>query len=195
MLRWGFSAMEPKVSLSREDQKYLLDLARQAGWNALQGRPKPKPERRIGLQPYGVFVTLKKQGHLRGCIGTFRSRDVEEMVIEAALLSAFQDPRFPPVQAEEYPDLTFEISLLTPLEPVQDLQEIQVGRHGLVMEKGPFRGLLLPQVPVEQGWDRETFLKYTCLKAGLPPNCYKDPDVQIYRFEALVFSDEEVVSS
>jgi len=183
--------MPDPQTLRKEDKAYLLSLARQAVWRALQDLPEPKPQRRLGLRPYGVFVTLKKHGHLRGCIGTFRQREVEEMVIESALLSAFQDPRFPPLQREEFPDLTVEISLLTPLVSVHDLQEIQVGRHGLVMERGFHRGLLLPQVPVEQGWDRDTFLKYTCLKAGLPPDCFKDPETRIYRFEALVFSDEE----
>ncbi len=178
--------------LSEQDKKRLLRLARETVEAVARGLNPPVPESLSDYEPFGVFVTIKrKTGELRGCIGTFRQAPLEVMVQESALSAAFQDPRFPPVTAEELDDLTYEISILSPLEPVSSVDEIEVGRHGLVVERGWHRGLLLPQVATEWHWDRETFLEQTCLKAGLPPDCYRDPATRVYRFEALVFGEEE----
>jgi len=136
-------------------------------------------------------VTLKKNGELRGCIGCTEAR--EPMLVNVARMaraSALEDPRFPPVRQEEVSDLMIDISLLSPAERVADISEIEVGKHGLVMEQGPRRGLLLPQVPVEWGWDRDQFLDHTCLKAGLPKGCWRE-GATIYAFTAEVFGEKD----
>ena len=104
-----------------------------------------------------------------------------------AISAAFQDPRFEPMSAKELEDLDIEISVLTPMKPVTDINEIEVGKHGLMIVKDYYSGLLLPQVATEYGWDRETFLEHTCMKAGLPVNAWKDSDTKIYAFSADVF--------
>ncbi len=148
----------------------------------------------------GAFVTLKTypEGHLRGCIGypepTF---PLYQAVIRAAISAATQDPRFYPVTPGELPNLTVEVSVLTPPEPlrVDDRSKlpglIMVGRDGLIVRAGPWSGLLLPQVPVEWGWDSREFLDQTCVKAGLPPGCWMRPDVEVFRFTAIVFAEEK----
>jgi len=102
--------------------------------------------------------------------------------------AAFQDPRFPPVRVDELGELEIEISVLTPLREIKDPEEIEVGKHGIMIERPPYySGLLLPQVATEYGWDRETFLEQTCIKAGLPPNAWRDPATRIYIFSAEIF--------
>ncbi len=136
----------------------------------------------------GAFVTLKKRGHLRGCIGYIKAvKPLWETVQEMAVAAAFHDPRFPSLKAEELKDLTFEISVLSPLRRVANIEEIEVGRHGLYLVRGYNSGLLLPQVATEYGWDRETFLAETCCKAGLPPQAWLDKDTEIYIFSADYF--------
>ena len=138
----------------------------------------------------GAFVTLTRTGELRGCIGMTESDDPLPAVIEEmAIAAATQDPRFGSVNAEELPVIEIEISVLTPPESIAAIDQIEIGRHGLIIVDGWQRGLLLPQVPVEWNWDRETFLGYTCAKAGLPKNAWKNPSTQIYWFEAIVFSE------
>lgn len=149
---------------------------------ALQNLPDGLKEHR------GAFVTLKKQGELRGCIGRLiADRPLAEVVAEMAVAAAFQDPRFPPVKADERKDLEIEISVLTPFKRITSVDEIQVGKHGLLMRKGSSSGLLLPQVATDYGWDRTTFLEHTCQKAGLPRDAWKDKDIEIYTFSAHVF--------
>ncbi len=180
--------------LTDKERIFLLKLARQTIANALEGKDPPDwepPTRRL-YQPGAVFVTLKERGELRGCIGSIIPHeplieDVKHMAIQAA----FHDPRFPPLRKEELPLVTIEISRLTPIVPVRDISEIKVGRDGLIITKGYHRGLLLPQVPVEYGWDLYTFLDHTCLKAGLPPGCWKDPDTRIEKFSAEVWDEDE----
>jgi len=139
----------------------------------------------------GVFVTLRKNGELRGCIGVPVPMDLKKALKEAAL-GAINDPRFPPVKKEEMEEITIEVSVLTPPERVRDpLKEIEIGRHGIIIRYGPYSGLLLPQVPVEQKWGLEEFLDYGCLKAGLPPGCWKNREIEIYRFEAKIFEELE----
>ncbi|MCF7801250.1 MAG: AmmeMemoRadiSam system protein A [Candidatus Marinimicrobia bacterium] len=139
----------------------------------------------------GAFVTLTHGEQLRGCIGFTESDDPLPAVIqEAAIAAATRDPRFPSVRATELSALTIEISVLTLPEPVPDISLIGVGRHGLIVEREWSRGLLLPQVPVEWGWDREEFLAHACEKAGLPITAWQDPDTKIYWFEAIVFHED-----
>jgi len=180
--------------LSDEQKRRLIEVARQSLHAAVAGGPPPDlrtddPEL---LEPRGAFVTLKRGGQLRGCIGYVEPRvPLIEAVADNARSAALHDPRFTPVAADELPDIELDISALTPLQPVQDVEEIEVGRHGLMISCGPSRGLLLPQVPVEWGWDREEFLAHTCLKAGLPPDAWRQQDTELLCFEAEVFSERE----
>lgn len=181
--------------LTLSERTELLALARGTLEQRLSGataHPVPDPERFPGLQqPRGAFVTLHAQGRLRGCIGTFRAREplfrvVREMVLSAAL----HDPRFRPVTAGELPELELEISALTPLVEVADIEEIKVGIHGLYITRGYASGVLLPQVAVEYGWDPEEFLCHTCEKAGLPMDAWRQ-GATIERFSAEVFSESD----
>jgi AmmeMemoRadiSam system protein A len=136
----------------------------------------------------GAFVTLKREGRLRGCIGSLvGSMPLYETVQKMAIRAATTDPRFPPVRAEELPFLEIEISVLGPLRPIERIEEIVVGMHGLVMVHGNHSGVLLPQVAVENGWDRKTFLEHLSRKAGLRSNAWKSEDSRIYVFTAEVF--------
>ena len=154
------------------------------------GSPEPL---RLDIQlpdASGVFVTIKRGGQLRGCLGTLECRRaLAEEVARCAADSAAEDPRFPPVSEEELPELEVEVSVLGPLEAIApDPSQVVVGRHGLVVEQGHRRGLLLPQVATEWDWTSEQFLRQTCLKAGLPEEAWRS-GAQIYRFEAEVFGD------
>ena len=181
--------------LGRAEKIYLLRLARAVieretgGPNAL---PKP-PDSRILREKRGAFVTLHKHGQLRGCIGYIEAiKPLDETIEEMAQAAAFNDWRFTAVVAAEVPQLEIEISVLTPISIVTDPGSIVVGRDGLIVTRGSHRGLLLPQVPVEWKWDRETFLEQTCVKAGLPENAWKEKGTKIERFSAEVFSEKEL---
>jgi AmmeMemoRadiSam system protein A len=138
----------------------------------------------------GAFVTLKEHGELRGCIGYITPmKSLAETVRDVAAYAAIEDTRFTPVTAQELPLLEYEISVMSPLRRVLEIKEIKVGKHGLIMKQGDTEGLLLPQVPVEQHWDRGTFIEETCLKAGLPRQAWKDEDTDIFMFTALVFGE------
>jgi AmmeMemoRadiSam system protein A len=138
----------------------------------------------------GAFVTLHESGELRGCIGyTSATKPLYMTVRDTATLAALKDPRFKPVSVSELPKLEYEISVLSPLRRVTDIQQIKVGEHGLLMKNGGFEGLLLPQVPVEQKWDRQKFLEQTCVKAGMSAGCWKDGDTDIFLFTAVVFGE------
>lgn len=147
----------------------------------------------------GVFVTLKVDGDLRGCIGLIEGRaPLAQGIQDMAIAAATEDPRFPPVQKDELQRIDIEISVLSPMIPVSRLDEIEVGRDGLLLRKHPGSGLLLPQVPTEYGWDRDTFLNHLCLKAGLPPGSHLAPDgkslaptAKLWRFTAEVFGEKE----
>ncbi len=150
--------------------------------------PEPRVSSDKLRQIGAAFVTLKKHGQLRGCIGhIIGSIPLNQCVQQVALSAALEDPRFNRVVPSELPELQFEISVLTPVEIIKDLESITVGRDGLIMESGYHRGVLLPQVPIEQGWDRQTFLQHTCRKAGMHTDCWKDEKVKVSRFQALVF--------
>lgn len=180
-------------ALNSKEQEELLWLARKSVETAVRERKLyecPAPRLASLLEDRGAFVTLKKHGQLRGCIGyIFPIKPLYLTVRDVAALAAVRDERFQPVATAELDQLEYEVSVLSPLRRVLDVKEIVVGRHGLVIKKGEREGLLLPQVPVEQGWDRLTFLKETCLKAGLSPNAWQDPQTDIFRFTALVFGE------
>jgi len=142
------------------------------------------------LENKAAFVTLTKGGHLRGCIGyTEPIHPLHQTIASCAVSAAFSDPRFPPLRADELSQIQIEISVLSPLEKIQDISEIEVGVHGLFITKGFYRGLLLPQVATEYGWDRETFLEQTCYKAGLPADAWKK-GAEIHIFSAEIFHEQ-----
>ncbi len=139
-------------------------------------------------QKRGAFVTLHKDGNLRGCIGYIQGVDsLDNTVKKMAISAAFEDPRFPALSRDEFNKIDIEISALTPLKRIKNIEEIEVGKHGILIIKGYNSGLLLPQVATEYGWDRLTFLDQTCIKAGLYPGCWKEKDAEIYIFSAEVF--------
>ncbi len=180
------------MSLSEPDKKLLLQLARDSIAGRMKGQtpPDPKEAPPYLFEPRGVFVSLHRQGRLRGCIGYLEAvKPLISTVKDMAAAAAFQDPRFRPLTPEELADLEVEISILTPMLRVEKVEEIEVGKHGLFIEKGFARGLLLPQVAVQHRWDRDTFLAQTCVKAGLPPDAWKDSATKIYTFTAEIFSD------
>jgi uncharacterized protein len=142
-------------------------------------------------RPAGAFVSLHtKEGDLRGCIGSIHpDAPLCQAVPASAVNAAFRDPRFYPVTAEELDQIHIEISVMGPIETVRNIEEIVVGRDGLIITRGRNAGLLLPQVATDFGWDLETFLSHTCVKAGLGPDCWRSPDCRIERFSAEVFSE------
>lgn len=180
------------MDLSAADQELLFKVARDSIKAHLKGEQAVLPQTTSPVlsQPRGLFVTLNRHGRLRGCIGYLEAViPVLAAVQEMAVAAAFRDPRFPPLKEEELADLEVEISILTPMRLIKNVDEIQVGRHGLFMERGPRRGLLLPQVATEYGWDRLTFLQQTCQKAGLPADAWKDPATKIYVFSADILHE------
>ena len=175
-----------------DSQKHaLVDLARRAVTAQVAGLPEPAPLDIGVADASGVFVTIKRRGELRGCLGTLHcSRGLADEVARCAADAASEDSRFPPVAADELPELSIEVSVLGQLEDIdpRDPAAITVGRHGLVAEQGLRRGLLLPQVAIEWGWTPEQLLRQTCLKAGLPGDAWQY-DARISRFDAEVFGD------
>jgi AmmeMemoRadiSam system protein A len=179
------------LGLTPEEKSELLKIAQAVVECNCRGEKPPKPEVESSTlnEPRGAFVTLHKDGKLRGCIGHIRAqKPLIETIVEMAEAAAFRDPRFPPVTLEELDQLKYEISVLTPLRRIKDVNDIQVGVHGIYMKRGVSSGLLLPQVATEWGWDRTTFLEHTCTKAGLPEDAWKDKKTEIYIFSADVFS-------
>ena len=179
--------------LSEADQQELIRLARQAlEENVRYHRLSKiqKPQGRLGEQ-CGAFVTLHKAGRLRGCIGYLEAaRPLYQTVRECALAAALHDPRFSPVTPDELDSIRVELSVLSPLTEIRP-EQIEVGRHGLLISMGFQRGLLLPQVAVEWKWDRERFLAETCLKAGLPRDAWKQ-GATLQAFTAQVFSEPDI---
>ena len=179
-------------TLSEREKEMLLELARSTLEAHFAGSALPQPYEltdNLG-QLRGAFVTLTEQGALRGCIGhVVGSRPLWQSVRENAISAALRDPRFDPVQQHELTGLHIEISALTPLHEIDDAHEVRVGHHGVMIEKGANRGLLLPQVATDNGWDRTTFLDHTCRKAGLAPGCWRSPDATVSVFSAEVFGE------
>jgi len=179
-------------SLSDSDRTTLLQIARKSIAGFLADRTIPDFDVPDNLrQPGAAFVTLEREGHLRGCIGhTVAEEPLYRTVAVCAVQAAVSDYRFQQVQAGELDDLDIEISVLTPLERVESLEEIEVGRDGLMIELGDNRGLLLPQVATDYDWNRTEFLEHTCRKAGLPTDAYKSAEAVIYRYQALIFGEK-----
>lgn len=182
------------AALSAEARRALLALARESLAAHLSGTDlealEPAEELR---QPAAAFVTLRRRSdhELRGCVGLMNTdRSLAVVVAEAAVAAATRDGRFDSITAAELPELRIEISVLGPVTEICS-DEVEVGRHGLIVHLGERRGLLLPQVAVDRGWDRETFLAWTCRKAGLPPDAWRKPGCELLCFTAVVFSEDE----
>jgi AmmeMemoRadiSam system protein A len=183
------------LGLSSEEKSQLLRLARAVIEARCRGEQvaDSQVDSPVLNEHRGAFVTLRKQGKLRGCIGEIHGRQpLVTTIAEMAKAAAFHDPRFPPVEQEELAQLDLEISVLTPLRQISDAEEIVVGKHGIYMKRGSRAGLLLPQVATEWGWDRTAFLEHTCTKAGLAEEAWKDKKTQIYIFSADIFSSESL---
>jgi AmmeMemoRadiSam system protein A len=178
-------------SLSETDRQSLLDLARRAIAEAvsLEKSAEEIPQRGVFLEKRGVFVTLHARGRLRGCIGVVETVEpLAESIARCAAGAALRDPRFSPVRLEELAGLRIEISLLSPLEPILP-ENIEIGKHGLLVSQGLKRGLLLPQVAVEHKFARHQFLEETCRKAGLNPTAWQEPETRILGFTSEVFAE------
>jgi len=192
----GFSKNLPAAVnyLDENAQKEALEIARKTLEEYLtSGKiPEISPKNPSLLENLGAFVTLRKHGELRGCIGEFEPKEPLYKVIQRmAVAAATEDPRFPPVSASEFRDIKIEISVMTPKRKISDWREIELGKHGVVVQKGFHSGTFLPQVATETGWSLEEFLSQLCWqKAGLPADCYKDPSTNLYVFEAQVFEED-----
>ncbi len=197
----GKAAKKPEAKaegreLSDDDKKILLSLARKAIAQALKGKAPSDPED-LGVEPtpamkqkMGGFVTLTTGGELRGCIGEiFPRRALADVVLDHAIDAAFNDPRFSPLTAKEFPGIHIEISALTPPVPVASYRDIEIGRHGMVIELGGRSAVFLPQVAPEQGWDLATTLTHLSYKAGLSGDAWKDPRARFTVFEAVIFHE------
>jgi len=182
--------------LSQSEKNDLLKIAREAIEARANRNLKllnPMAESNGLKKDAGAFVSLHKKGRLRGCIGVFASKDpLWKTVQDNAIAAAFKDPRFTPVEPEELADIDIEISVLSPLREITDVNEIEVGRHGIFIIKGGHRGVLLPQVAIDHGFDRDTFLAETCLKADLPEDAWQN-GASIYIFAAEIFGEHERV--
>ena len=184
---------ESKFSLNGREKNELLALARKSVEYAVREKKAYEPTASASealTQERGAFVTLRESGELRGCIGyTSAVKPLYMTVRDTATLAALRDSRFPPVSASELPKLDYEISVLSPLRRVLDIRQIKVGQHGLLMKNGAYEGILLPQVPVEERWDRQRFLEETCAKAGMRSGCWKDENTDIFMFTAVIFGE------
>jgi uncharacterized protein (TIGR00296 family) len=184
---------------------YLVKLARHAAEMWVKGEKTPHPIEPIPEQATfktGAFVTVKtvegKERHLRGCIGYILGLDsLYQEVIDLAKASTLNDPRFPPVTRDELPHIVFEVTVMTPPQEIEYdspqnlLDQIEVPGDGLIVKLGRFQGLLLPQVPIEQGWNSEEFLSYTCRKAFLPMDAWKKEEITVEKFQGIIFSETE----
>jgi len=191
--------------LNQDEGVLLVQLARRAVENYLKTKTRisvPEGLSKKLLQPCGVFVTINtvqnKEKELRGCIGyPYPTTPLAEAVIDSAINAAVQDPRFPPLKPQELDRIVFEVSVLTPPQrievknPKEYCAKIKVGEDGLIIERGMYKGLLLPQVPVEWEWNEEEFLCQCCNKAGLPADYWLVQGTQVYKFQAIIFEEEK----
>ncbi len=182
------------AELGAEERRALLALARRAIEAAVRGEREAGalPDSTTLRRPGGAFVTLRNHGALRGCIGHVTAdRPLAEVVARMAVSAATQDPRFPPVPADELAELEVEISVLTDALPLasRDPDAIRTGRDGVIVRRGWRQGVLLPQVAVEYGWAGEAFLTAACRKAGLAPDAWREPDCQLFVFQTDVFGE------
>jgi uncharacterized protein len=179
------------LSLSETDRKNILDLARRAVVEVVCHKRSLEqfPQTELFQMQCGVFVTLHVDGKLRGCIGVVHAKDkLGESISRCATGAATDDPRFHPLEPEDLPSMQIEVSILSPLERIQP-EQIEIGKHGLLVEQGVRRGLLLPQVAVEHRLGREQFLRETCHKAGLPRDAWKAPETAIYGFTCEIIEE------
>jgi hypothetical protein len=190
--------------LSLDEGKFLINLARNSVQEYLENGKTLKPPQNTPKKLYercGVFVTINSirngEKELRGCIGyPYPTSPLVEAIIDSAINAATEDPRFYPISLVELRRVVFEVSVLTPPEavevsnPKEYIKRIKVGEDGLIVERGPYKGLLLPQVPVEWGWCEEEFLCQCCVKAGLPPDSWLTKDAKICKFKAIIFEEE-----
>ncbi len=182
--------------LNPVQRQFLLKLARETIAAHLRGKAAAADSTALDedlQRPAGAFVTLTdRHDDLRGCIGSIEAREpLYQAVMSSAISAATRDPRFPPVSPDELSLLNLEISVMGPILPVSRPEEIEVGRDGLIISRGRFTGLLLPQVATDYGWNREEFLSHTCVKAGLPPDGWRDGSCRIQHFSAEVFGDKD----
>lgn len=187
---------EKEFTVTEDQKRMLLSMARKTLEDVILHNKVPKFDEKDPLldQKLGLFVTLRKGPgkDLRGCIGhIFPIKPLREALPELTVASATQDPRFPPVRANELKDITIEISILSPLKRVKDWREIQIPGDGVYVKRGFRSGVFLPQVADETGWDRETFMRHLCVgKAGLPPDAWKDPNTELYVFRVIKFEEK-----
>jgi AmmeMemoRadiSam system protein A len=177
--------------LSEDDRKNILELARQAVAEAVcrNRRLEEIPKKEVFEQRCGVFVTVHAGGRLRGCIGVIEAKEpLGESIARCAASAALEDPRFSPMKPAELGGMQLEVSLLSPLERIQP-EQVQIGKHGLLVEQGYHRGLLLPQVATEHHLSNEQFLKETCHKAGLPGDAWRAPETLIYGFTCEIMAE------
>ncbi len=180
------------------DKIALLKLARRTleSYFSRETQPEYRTSRKALLENKGAFVSLHRGEELRGCIGQlFPDRELYKVVQHCVLNAALEDSRFTPVVQEELPEMSIEISVLTPFRRIHEAEEIEVGKHGLYIIQGHHRGLLLPQVATQYSWDRRKFLEQTCRKAGLTESAWRDPHTVIHTFEAEIFSDSQFPGS
>ncbi len=181
--------------LSDNEKKILINIAKKTIKARLENDKLPDfyYDQEALNQEVGAFITLKIDGQLSGCVGAIIAKKPLYMTIsDMALQAAFHDPRFSPQKIDGYDGLEVEISVLTPFKKIKSIDEIEVGKHGLMINKGYNSGLLLPQVAIEHNWDRNTFLEHACIKAGLDADVWKESDAEIFIFSAEVFSSEEM---
>lgn len=183
--------------LSEKEKREILKLAKLAIQSIFKKEliaeltKQKRVVKNLGLRN-GVFVTITKRGELRGCIGYILPvREFEELVVDAAVSAAMRDPRFDPLTEDEVGEIEIEVSVLSEPKRIENVSEVEVGKHGLIVRRGPFQGLLLPQVATEYNWDKLTFIRQTCIKAGLSPDEWKKEGTEIYTFTAEVFSENE----
>lgn len=193
--------MKDYNNLTEEDGVVLVKTARRVVTEYLKTNSHPKLEKQFQEDfsfDSGVFVTLSGPLGLRGCIGyPLPDKKLYSALEDAAVAAATEDPRFPPIKSKELDSIVFEVTVLTPpkkivvSDPEEYLSKIKIGRDGLIVRNGFNSGLLLPQVPIEYNWNAREFLGYTCEKAGLPKDYWKDPNTEIQKFEGIVFKEEK----
>ena len=185
------------MSLTIEEKRTLLHIARSAIVSVLEKKTLPQLKNQLEAlnRRSGVFVTLRIGEDLRGCIGYIEPLfPLADATREVAVKAALEDPRFMPLTLSELNKITIEMSVLSPLSKLEDVEKIEIGTHGLVIDAGYRRGLLLPQVATEYRWDRKQFLKQTALKAGLPPDAWKQKEIKLFTFTVEKFDESEFVS-
>lgn len=191
----GDGAATPKYSLTSAEKRQLLEIARKSVETAVKENKVYELPANLPpslMQDRGAFVTIKENGELRGCIGyTAAIEPLALTVRDVAGFAALQDPRFRPITVGELPQLKYEVSVLSPMRRVSELNQIKIGEHGLMIKKGRYRGLLLPQVAPEQHWDRNTLLDETAMKAGLPAKAWRDKEADLFMFTAVVFGESD----